>query len=174
MREILGVLVPFFAIVALGYGAARLRVIWQSGLNGLNAYLFNFALPVMLFRGVASRDLAELDARLPFVYALATTGLFLGTTAVAARAFALDRPIALFHGLGAVQANKVSSRCRSSRRSSARRRSRRSRSRCSPTCSFSTRCVSCSPTSRRGGRTCGSRRSRRSRGCSTRTRSSRR
>jgi predicted permease len=105
MREILGVLVPFFAIVALGYGAARLRVIWQSGLNGLNAYLFNFALPVMLFRGVASRDLAELDARLPFVYALATTGLFLGTTAVAARAFALDRPIALFHGLGAVQAN---------------------------------------------------------------------
>ena len=53
MREILGVLVPFFAIVALGYGAARYRLIRQSGLNGLNAYLFNFALPVMLFRGVA-------------------------------------------------------------------------------------------------------------------------
>ena len=60
MREILGVLVPFFAIVALGYGAARFRLIWQSGLNGLNAYLFNFALPVMLFRGVATRDLSEL------------------------------------------------------------------------------------------------------------------
>ena len=27
MREILGVLVPFFAIVALGYGAARFRLI---------------------------------------------------------------------------------------------------------------------------------------------------
>ena len=38
MREILGILVPFFAIVALGYGAARFRLIWQSGLNGLNAY----------------------------------------------------------------------------------------------------------------------------------------
>ena len=49
MREILGVLVPFFAIVALGYGAARFRLIWQSGLNGLNAYLFNFALPVILW-----------------------------------------------------------------------------------------------------------------------------
>jgi len=60
MREILGVLVPFFAIVGLGYGAARFRLIWQSGLNGLNAYLFNFALPVMLFRGVATRDLGEL------------------------------------------------------------------------------------------------------------------
>jgi predicted permease len=31
MREILGVLVPFFAIVVLGYGAARFRLIWQSG-----------------------------------------------------------------------------------------------------------------------------------------------
>ena len=106
MREILGVLVPFFAIVALGYGAARYRLIWQSGLNGLNAYLFNFALPVMLFRGVATRDLGELaDVRLAFVYGLATIGLFLATTAVAARSFGLDRPTALFHGLGAVQSN---------------------------------------------------------------------
>jgi predicted permease len=105
MREILGVLVPFFAIVALGYGAARFRLIWQSGLNGLNAYLFNFALPVMLFRGVAMRDLADLDVRLGVVYALATIGFFLATAAVAARTFGLDRATALFHGLGAVQAN---------------------------------------------------------------------
>jgi predicted permease len=106
MREILGVLVPFFAIVALGYGAARYRLIWQSGLNGLNAYLFNFALPVMLFRGVATRDLAELaDVRLAFVYALATVTLFLGAAVVAARMFGLDRPSAIFHGLGAVQSN---------------------------------------------------------------------
>jgi malonate transporter and related proteins len=106
MREILGVLVPFFAIVALGYGAARFRLIWQSGLNGLNAYLFNFALPVMLFRGVATRDLSELaDVRLAFVYGLTAIALFLVTAAIAACAFALDRPTALFHGLGAVQAN---------------------------------------------------------------------
>ena len=106
MQEILGVLVPFFAIVALGYGAARFRLIWQSGLNGLNAYLFNFALPVMLFRGVATRDLAELaDVRLAFVYGLGAIALFFAATAIAARAFALDRPTALFHGLGAVQSN---------------------------------------------------------------------
>jgi hypothetical protein len=106
MREILGVLVPFFLIVALGYGAARYRLIWQSGLNGLNAYLFNFALPVMMFRGVAMRDLAEIaDARLAFVYGLATTVLFLATAAVAARLFRLDRTNAIFHGLGGVQAN---------------------------------------------------------------------
>lgn len=106
MREILGVLVPFFLIVALGYGAARYRLVWQSGLNGLNAYLFNFALPVMMFRGVAMRDLAEIaDARLAFVYGLATTVLFLATAAVAARLFRLDRTNAIFHGLGGVQAN---------------------------------------------------------------------
>ena len=106
MREILGVLVPFFAIVGLGYGAARFRLIWQSGLSGLNAYLFNFALPVMLFRGVATRELSELvDVRLAFVYGLAAIALFLLTAALAAKVFGLDRPTAIFHGLGAVQAN---------------------------------------------------------------------
>ena len=106
MREILGVLVPFFAIVALGYGAARFRVIWQSGLNGLNAYLFNFALPVMLFRGVATRDLSEVsDVRLAFVYGLTAITLFLGAAVATARIFGLDRPSAIFHGFGAVQSN---------------------------------------------------------------------
>lgn len=72
MREILAILVPFFAIVAIGYAAGRFRLVWQSGLNGLNAYLWYFALPVMLFRGVASRDFAELaDPRLAFVHGIA-------------------------------------------------------------------------------------------------------
>ena len=66
MREILGVLVPFFAIVALGYGAARFRLIWQSGLNGLNAYLFNFALPtgvnLYLFSSRYLRDVGVFSA----------------------------------------------------------------------------------------------------------------
>jgi len=58
MREILGVLVPFFAIVALGYGAARFRLIWQSGLNGLNAYLFN----LYLFASRYLRDVGVFSA----------------------------------------------------------------------------------------------------------------
>ena len=43
MREILGVLVPFFAIVALGYGAARLKVgVAVAALpTGVNLYLFS-------------------------------------------------------------------------------------------------------------------------------------
>ena len=100
MREILGVLVPFFAIAAIGYAAARFKLIFQSGLNGLNAYLFNFALPVMLFRGVATRNLSELaDVRLAFVYGTAAILLFFATTAIAARYFRLERPTAIFHGL---------------------------------------------------------------------------
>jgi hypothetical protein len=60
----------------------------------------------MLFRGVATRDLAELaDVRLAFAYGLTTITLFLGTAVVAARMFGLDRPAAIFHGLGAVQSN---------------------------------------------------------------------
>jgi predicted permease len=39
------------------------------------------------------------------VYGLATITLFLGAAAVAARMFGLDRPSAIFHGLGAVQSN---------------------------------------------------------------------
>jgi malonate transporter and related proteins len=50
MNAILGVTLPFFALVAMGYAAAHRRVLPESAVPGLNAFVLYFALPAMLFR----------------------------------------------------------------------------------------------------------------------------
>jgi predicted permease len=50
MQAILAVTVPFFALVLCGYLAARQRVLPESAIPGLNAFVLYFALPCMLFR----------------------------------------------------------------------------------------------------------------------------
>ena len=60
MQAILGVTVPFFALVLCGYLAARGRVLPQSAIAGLNAFVLFFALPCMLFRLGASTPLRQL------------------------------------------------------------------------------------------------------------------
>jgi malonate transporter len=60
MQAILAVTVPFFALVLCGWLAARSRVLPESAIPGLNAYVLFFALPCMLFRFGASTPLANL------------------------------------------------------------------------------------------------------------------
>jgi predicted permease len=50
MQPILAVTLPFFALVAMGYAAAQRRVLPESAIPGLNAFVLYFALPAMLFR----------------------------------------------------------------------------------------------------------------------------
>ena len=50
MQAILAVTVPFFALVLLGWLAARADWLPESAIPGLNAYVLFFALPCMLFR----------------------------------------------------------------------------------------------------------------------------
>jgi hypothetical protein len=50
MQAIFAVTVPFFALVLLGWLAARSRVLPESAIPGLNAYVLFFALPCLLFR----------------------------------------------------------------------------------------------------------------------------
>ena len=50
MQPILAVTLPFFALVLMGYVAAHRRVLPESAIPGLNAFVLYFALPAMLFR----------------------------------------------------------------------------------------------------------------------------
>jgi len=54
MQSILGVTVPFFALVLCGYLAARRHVLPESAIPGLNTFVLYFALPCLLFRFGAS------------------------------------------------------------------------------------------------------------------------
>ena len=51
---------PFFAVLLCGMLAARLRLIDDAGLLGLNAFVFWFALPALLFGKVATTPFARL------------------------------------------------------------------------------------------------------------------
>ena len=71
MQAILTVTIPFFALVLLGYLAAQRRLLPQSAIPGLNAFVLYFALPCLLFRFGASMPFAQLiDPALIGVYAL--------------------------------------------------------------------------------------------------------
>ncbi len=60
MPAVLTVTVPFFALVLAGYLAAQRRVLPESAIPGLNAFVLYFALPAMLFRFGAGTPLFDL------------------------------------------------------------------------------------------------------------------
>lgn len=60
MAAILESALPLFALILLGYGAARFRVLGDGAITGLNAFVFWFALPTMLFFTMARAPVREL------------------------------------------------------------------------------------------------------------------
>ncbi len=85
MQAILAVTVPFFALVLLGWLAARAGPLPESAIPGLNAYVLFFALPCMLFRFGASLPLARLaDPALLGIYLLCAVLMVAFTVAVTA------------------------------------------------------------------------------------------
>ena len=60
VSAVLGVTLPFFALVALGYLAARLRILPLDSIAGLNVFVLFFALPCMLFQFGAQTPVEQL------------------------------------------------------------------------------------------------------------------
>ncbi len=59
MTVLIEIIVPVFGVVALGFIAARLRWMSTAGVDGLAFFVFNFAIPAMLFRAMATRALPD-------------------------------------------------------------------------------------------------------------------
>jgi malonate transporter and related proteins len=49
--------VPLFAVIFLGYFAGRAGFLGESGIRGLGAFVFNFAIPPHVFRLMAQTEL---------------------------------------------------------------------------------------------------------------------
>lgn len=56
MLQILNVVLPVFAIIALGFGAVRLRLFPADGTRALVGFVNNFATPCLLFQGMLTSD----------------------------------------------------------------------------------------------------------------------
>jgi predicted permease len=75
--------VPIFGLMAFGYGATFTRVFDEAAARALAAFVFYFAIPVMLFRNMAS---AALPDQIPWGYLLS---YYLGVAVVFATGFGL-------------------------------------------------------------------------------------
>jgi len=59
MNAVLAVVVPVFALILVGYTAGRLRLVSETGARGLAEFTFQVAIPVMLFRKMATAELPD-------------------------------------------------------------------------------------------------------------------
>ena len=84
MIDILLQTLPFFAIIALGYGAGRTGFFTPEATAYLTKFVFYFALSAMLFRFSANLSLADLfDWNFVLAYLLGTGAVYLLATLVA-------------------------------------------------------------------------------------------
>lgn len=83
MSAVVNVAIPVFAIILTGYLAGRLRILGDAASEALNRFVYFFALPPVVFLGMARRPLVEI-LNWPFI------GAFLGAMlAVYAMAWAI-------------------------------------------------------------------------------------
>jgi hypothetical protein len=59
MLDILAITTPIFLIIATGYLAVYRNIVPQTVVRGMGAFVLNFALPCLLIRALAQRDLTE-------------------------------------------------------------------------------------------------------------------
>jgi malonate transporter len=74
LNTILGVTVPFFALILFGYVAARRRWVPPEAVPAFNGFLLYFAVPAMLFRFAAGTPFEQL-ANVPFFIAWGAAGI---------------------------------------------------------------------------------------------------
>lgn len=102
------VVLPVFVVIAMGWGASRLKLLRQETGNGISDYVFVIAVPLMLFRTLAT---APLPPAPPWAYWAA---YFLGlgliwsiASLLAQKQFARGRQEAAILGFTAAQSNMV-------------------------------------------------------------------
>jgi malonate transporter len=84
MLRVLEVTFPVFALVFCGFFGQRWRLLPERAVDGINAFVFFFALPAMLFRVVATQSLDSFtDGRFALGYVLAGLAVFFFTRAAA-------------------------------------------------------------------------------------------
>lgn len=93
MHILFDIILPVFTLVLMGYGAARIKWFPAHAVNGLSTFVFNFAVPILLFHTLATTSLPEhIPWRLFGSYYLAMILIFVlgGTVAILISGRSLD------------------------------------------------------------------------------------
>jgi len=108
MSILIDIIVPVFGLLALGYLCARVRMLDEPGIRGISTFVFNLAIPVMLFRRVATSTLPpEVPWNFLLTYYLGAAFLFLAAMALARFAFHREGQGLAIFGMGASYSNVV-------------------------------------------------------------------
>jgi len=70
---------PIFAVIGVGWAAARTRLVAQGALDALNAFSFRFALPALLLRLIAGQPLRQSFNAAFYIGCLASGAIIVGT-----------------------------------------------------------------------------------------------
>lgn len=99
---------PIFAVIAMGWASARFNILKQETGNGIADFVFVVAIPLMLFRTMAT---APLPPAPPWAfwasYFLALAAVWAAAAFISARFFARPGQEAAIIGFGAAQSNLV-------------------------------------------------------------------
>ena len=98
--------IPFFAVIACGFFATRRKIINSAGRDGLNKFVFYFALPVLMFSLMAQADLkGEFQLTFVFAYLSVAIILFFFSLALARVLFRLDRRFSVIFATACIYGN---------------------------------------------------------------------
>lgn len=105
MEIVLGTAIPFFAVLLCGLIATRVGLLDQAGVRGVNAFVFWFALPALLFGKVAQTPFARLaDPGFYLLYESTSLTVY-ALVLVVLRALGRPLPEAALAALGAAWGN---------------------------------------------------------------------
>ena len=106
--DILGIIVPVFGVVLLGYLAAKFGFFTGSDIRGLTKFVFAFAVPAMLFDTLATTALpAQIEWGYLASYYLGAFSVYGLGMLLGKRAFAQSLAEQAVFGLGAAYSNMV-------------------------------------------------------------------
>ncbi len=78
MEAVINSALPFFALILAGYGAGRTKILDDTAIEGLNRFVFYFALPTLLFVKIGEAPIREqLDWRFLAGYSGSSLAVFL-------------------------------------------------------------------------------------------------
>lgn len=108
MTELFTVIASIFGLIAVGYGAARSGLLGAAVSPALNDFVFVVAIPVLLFRTIATADFGGISPWSLWITYFAAVGLTWGAAhLLARRAFGGDARLGVVAGISASFSNTV-------------------------------------------------------------------
>lgn len=108
MESVFDAILPIFGIVTIGYLAARFGFMEEAAIDGLSKFVFNFAVPLLLFRKIAQAGLPnDMPWELPIAFYGGVIAIFLLSAVLGASLFRRGGAEAVSYGAAACWGNTV-------------------------------------------------------------------